>query len=248
MPGTSIDIYVAAKWGNDNYSGIAPHMAVRTLSKALSLVPPGNFTRCHIHLFGGEYLEPSKINFFLPKPVGLDAIDFAIVGEMASLFGDRICTVNDPSKLIYTDSSLAVAVNAYVGATLYSVGGVNKDESRTIVSNTASAFTINKPWEQPPAKGDVFQVQQPAVVIKHTGITFWGPGPVVGLQHLKFESVNAGAGFAGSFLVRFSAESVEMAMNGATFTIIHYCGIIAGTETATLFPSSSFSTIRQAEW
>jgi hypothetical protein len=123
------------------------------------------------------------------------------------------------------------------------------------VSNTTTAFTINKPWDSAPTKGDVFQVQRPAVVINHAGITFWGPGPIVDLQYLKFHGTSASAAFNADFLVKFAAESVEMDLNGASFVLLHYSGIIAGTELANpaISPASSFSMIpfsllRQADW
>lgn len=250
------DVYIyVSPTGNDANLGTqtAP---VQTLGKALSLVPCGYQEVCRIVLAPGTYTETSPISFHPPHPVGPYAIDFAIVGEMHSVLGDRTCSAADPTFLTYTDSTLPpVAVDAFIGATLFCASGANKGASRTIVSNTAAAFTINKPWTTAPAIGDVFQVQQPAVVINHAGILFWGPGPIVCLQYLKFHSVSATANFGADFLVKLAAESVEMDLNGASFALLHYCGIIAGTELASpgisppsSFPLIPFSLIRQADW
>ena len=127
-----------------------------------------------IVMAAGTYAEANPISFHPPHPVGPHAIDFAIVGEMRNVLGDRSCSATDPAMLTYTDSSLIpVAADAYVGATLFCVSGANKGASRTIVSNAPTAFTINKPWTNAPAIGDVFQVQQPAVGINHAGILVW---------------------------------------------------------------------------
>jgi len=251
---TDVNIYVNPT-GNDSNPGTqtAP---VQTLSKALSLVPCSYFEVCRIILAPGTYTEAVPISFHPPHPVGPYAIDFAIVGEMSNVLGDRICSANDPNKLIYTDATLPPqAVDAFRGATLFCVSGANKGASRTIVSNTANAFTVNKPWANAPAIGDVFEVQQPAVIINHAGILFWGPGPIVGLKYLKLHGTSATAGFGANFLVKFAAESVEMDLNGANFALLHYSGIIAGTELASpgISPASSFSLIpfsliRQADW
>jgi hypothetical protein len=75
---------------------------------------------------------------------------------MRNVLGDRTCSANDPTLLTYTDITLPpVGVDAFVGATLSCVSGGNKGASRTIVSNTPTAFTINKPWAITPAIGDV---------------------------------------------------------------------------------------------
>jgi len=228
-------------------------MPVQTLGKALSLLPRGYYEKCHIILAPGTYTESAPINCYLPKPTGPDATDFAIVGAMSNVLtnADRICNVADTTSLIYTDTTLPPqTVDAFFGATLYCVSGVNKDASRTIVSNTANAFTINKPWPHAPAIGDVFQAQRPAVTIRHVGIAFWGPGPLVRLQHLNFTYTGANPleGFVGLFLLKFVAESVEMNLNGGVFSLLHYCGINPGAELATVFPNSSFSPSREADW
>lgn len=247
---TPTDVFIYASPTGKDWNPGTQTMPVQTLSKALSLVPLGYFEKCRIILAPGTYTETSPINMHLPNPVGPNAIDFAIIGEMRSVLGDRTCTATDTTNLVYTDALLTLAPDAFVGATLYCVSGMNKEASRTIVSNTTTALTINKPWASPPTVGDVFQVQQPAVVINHVGISIWGPGPFVGLQYLKIAYVGADStkGLGGAFLVKFVAESVDMDLGGGVFALFHYCGINPGAELAGLFAGSAFSLLRQADW
>lgn len=252
-PLSDVLIYVDATTGKDWNDGTQA-MPVQTLSRALSLVPLGYFAKCRIILAPGTYNEASPISFRLPRPVGPNAIDFAIVGQtMTNVLGDLTCTANDTTGLLYTANTPPFPVDAFFGATLYCVSGANKEASRTIVKSTATTptkFTINKPWNSAPAASDVFQVQRPAVIINHVGIAFWGPGPFVCLQHLKFSytGTDPQKGFSAAFLVKFAAESVEMDLHGGAFALFHYCGINPGSELASLFPASSFSPSREADW
>lgn len=252
-PPSDVLIYVDATTGKDWNDGTQA-MPVQTLSRALSLVPLGYFAKCRIILAPGTYNEASPISFRLPRPVGPNAIDFAIVGQtMTNVLGDLTCTANDTTGLLYTANTPPFPADAFFGATLYCVSGANKEASRTIVKSTATTptkFTINKPWNSAPAAGDVFQVQRPAVIINHVGIAFWGPGPFVCLQHLKFSytGTDPQKGFSAAFLVKFAAESVEMDLHGGVFALFHYCGINPGSELASLFPASSFSPSREADW
>ena len=250
---THSDVFIYVSPTGKDWNHGTQAMPVQTLGKALSLVPLGYYEKCRVILAPGIYTEANPINCYLPKPAGPDAIDFAIVGAMSNVLTttDRICTASDTTKLTYTDATLPPQpINAFVGATLYCVSGVNKDASRTIVANTANAFTINKPWTNAPALGDVFQVQRPAVTINHVGISFWGPGPFVRLQHIKFTytGTDPAKGFGAAFLVKLAAESIEMDLHGGTFALFHYCGINPGSELATIFPASSFSPSREADW
>src|SRR4030095_12414683 len=211
---TPTDVFIYVSPTGKDWNPGTQTMPVQTLSKALTLVPLGYFEKCRIILAPGIYAEASPINMHLPNPVGPNAIDLAIVGEMSSVLGDRTCTATDATNLIYTDASLNLTPDTFVGATLYCVSGKNKGASRTVISKTATALTINKPWASSPTVGDVFQIQRPAVTINHVGISIWGPGPFVGLQSLKiaYTGTDPTKGFGGAVLVEFVAESVELGL------------------------------------
>ena len=248
---SDVFIYVSPK-GKDWNPGTQA-LPVQSFGRALALMPLGYYERCRIIIAPGIYTEAEPLSIYLPNPVGPNAIDFAIVGEMKSVLGDLTCTAPDTSGTNVTYNTSPVPPGDRRGATLYCVSGANKESSRTVTGNTTTAFTINKPWDFAPAAGDVFQIQEPATIIHHSGINFWGPGPMVALKYLKFHANTPTANFGAAFLVKFAVESVEMDLGGAQFVLQHYCGIIPGPDPLSLLPAvlrsmTPFSTTRQADW
>lgn len=85
----------------------------------------------NINLFSGDY------NGFIWK---LD--DPSLNGDGTEVNG----TATSAGASTLTDSTQSWTVNAYVGMTVHIIGGAGDNQSRTVVSNTATTITVNSPW------------------------------------------------------------------------------------------------------
>ena len=233
--------------GDDNNPGSIGQQ-VKTLSKALSLLPPTYGGNCGIVSAAGTNTEAILLNFALPKPVGPRSTDFFIIGAaLTNEQGNRTCTANDATKLIYTDNTLAMAVNQYFGYTLTCVSGANAGQNRNIISNDATSLTVNVPWTNAPAINDVFSIGQPTTINILNGVTMLGWGPVLAMRNLTWNIPNIPgvSTWALGFGIKMAMESVWFIMNTRTVNLVHNCGTINGGTTVT--PNGVFSALRLAD-
>jgi len=91
----------------------------------------------------------------IPVAVGTDRLTIVKSGMRAT---GGVTT--SATTTVITDTFLGTNINEWVGATLAMTAGAASGQSRTVVSNTATAFTVSPAFSVGPGTGSAFRVYQ----------------------------------------------------------------------------------------
>lgn len=206
-----LHIYADGTSGDDANDGKTLATAVKTLTRAVNLIPENIAHNCAIHLSGtfeqGNSTTVVAKNF--ESATGLN-IPLIIDGGSAVTVLAGPFTSDASSIASIGDSGQSWTPDAYRGRIVHVTSGPAAGNRRMIYSNDATTLVPHKNWTVDPGVGATFQIEEPATVLNSTTIGLLnfvsgGNGQII-LSRLKI---------TGGFFLRADASlaAVTLALN-----------------------------------
>lgn len=140
---SDVVLFVDAVSGDDSRSGLSAATALRSFDVAIGKLPRSWVGKCRVNLASGSY-SSALSELLFDGPVGGLAEPLMIIGPLIdSGLGTLIDTGGSTTTVI--NAGAGMVVNAHFGMRLRVLTGARAGQTRTIVSNTATSFTLNNP-------------------------------------------------------------------------------------------------------
>jgi hypothetical protein len=146
----------------------------------------------------------------------------SIVGDVTDEQGTRTVTSASATGTVFTDSTLSMTTDEYVGATILCVTGANAGRRAHIRSNDATSLTLQNKFPNAISIGNTFKIQRPSVIFTipaASSAIFGHTNGYIGLKNIKFSFTASTSTLVVVDGASVCCEGVEMAMNGGSIIV-----------------------------